>query len=105
MNNNNLKNKLELHYFFSENDKSHSMDAVIRNRCEHELLQIFGSISTELNILIKTDTEAHKEGGLNEFYNFTITAEGQIILNYASFIISLIVSVRLIHIAGNELMA
>ena len=31
-----INNKIELHYFFSQEDTSHSMDAVVRNRRESE---------------------------------------------------------------------
>jgi len=31
-----VASKLELHYYFS--DESHSMNAIARNKCEHELL-------------------------------------------------------------------
>ncbi|MHB8261509.1 MAG: hypothetical protein ACYDCN_13005 [Bacteroidia bacterium] len=77
MANNSVEDKLELHYSFIDEDRSHSMDAVIRNRCEHELLQIVSTVSKELNIHIKTETEVYDEGGLKEFYTFLGTAEGQ----------------------------
>ncbi|MFH2144215.1 MAG: hypothetical protein ABIJ97_17440 [Bacteroidota bacterium] len=73
-------NKLELHYFFNDFDKTHSMDAVVRNKCEHELLQIIGTISKELNIHIKVETEAYDQGGLKELYTFLCTVEGQTII-------------------------
>jgi hypothetical protein len=63
-----LNNKFELHYFFNDDDKSHSMDAVIRNKCEHELIQIATTIAKELNIQIKVETQAYKEGGLTEIW-------------------------------------
>ncbi len=56
--------KIELHYFFS--DESHSMNALIRNKCEHNLLGIFKEISTVLNARQKVETEAYTEGGLKE---------------------------------------
>ena len=67
-------NHLELHYFFDDEDKTHTMDAHTRNKCEYELLQIVGTVSKELNIQIKVETEAHDEGGLIDFYNFIGTA-------------------------------
>lgn len=82
-----LTNRLELHYYFSEEDKTHSMDAVVRNKCEHELLQIVSAISKELNVQIKTETEAYDEGGLKEFYTFIVTAEGQAIMAIANLAI------------------
>lgn len=84
MTNNTLTNKLELHYLFSIDDKTHTMDAVVRNKCEHELLQIVSTIAKELNVQIKVETEAYDEGGLIEFYTFLGTAEGQAIMALAN---------------------
>lgn len=47
MTNTSLANKLELHYWSSIEDKTHTMDAVVKNKCEHELLQIVSTISKE----------------------------------------------------------
>lgn len=83
-----LKNRLELHYHFVDSDSSHSMDAVIRNKCEHELLQIVNTISREINVQIKIETEAHEEGGLIEFYTFFGSAEGQAITAIANIAVT-----------------
>lgn len=85
-----LANRLELHYYFSDDDKSHSMDAVTRNKCEHELLQIVSTISKELNVQIKTETEAFDEGGLKEFYTFIGSAEGQSVMTIANFAVTIL---------------
>ena len=82
--------KLELHYFFNDDDKSHSMDAITRNKCEHELLQIISTISKELGISIKTETEAYEEGGLKEFYTFIGTSEGQAIMALANLTVTVL---------------
>lgn len=63
-------NGLELHYYFDESDDSHSMDAVVRNRCEHELLQIYSELQNELGSNVKIETEAFEVGGLTEFWTF-----------------------------------
>lgn len=75
-----LNNKLELHYYFGEDDNSHSMDAYTRNKCEHELLQIISEITKELEINSKVETEAFKEGGLSEIWTFLNTDNGQLTL-------------------------
>lgn len=62
--------KLEIHYYFDENDKSHTIDAYVRNRCEYELLQICNEIQNELDLDVKVETEAFEEGGLTEFWTF-----------------------------------
>lgn len=60
--------KFELHYFFY--DQSHSMDAIIRNKCEYELLALFREVSDCLDIKIELEAEALGEGGLKEVWNF-----------------------------------
>ena len=60
--------KFELHYFFY--DQSHSMDAIIRNKCEYELLALFREVSDCLDIKIELESEALGEGGLKEVWNF-----------------------------------
>ena len=60
--------KFELHYFFY--DQSHSMDAIVRNKCEYELLAIFREVADSLEIKIDLESEALSEGGLKEVWNF-----------------------------------
>lgn len=62
--------KLEIHYFFDNDDNSHTMDAYVRNRCEYELLQICNELKNELELDVKVETEAFEEGGLTEFWSF-----------------------------------
>jgi len=85
----NLKNKLELHYYFDDDD-NHSMDAVIRNKCENEILQILTSVSKELNINVKTETEAFQEGGLKELWVFAGSVDGQQLINVSNFLVAVL---------------
>ncbi|SKC24245.1 hypothetical protein, partial [Alkalitalea saponilacus] len=62
--------KIELHYCF--NDESHTMDAVIRNKCEHEFLEIVKHVSTLFNVELELESEAFTEGGLREWWSLTI---------------------------------
>lgn len=55
-------NKLELHYYF--NDNSHTMDAIIRNKCEAELLALINEVKNSLGFDFSLDAEALREGGL-----------------------------------------
>lgn len=68
-----LVRKLQLHYFFD--DKSHAMDAVVRNECEKELLALFYECSSILGIGLKVESEAFQEGGLKEVWNFVGTPQ------------------------------
>lgn len=56
--------KLELHYFLE--GQSHSMNALLRNECEKELLKIFHEVVTTLDFDILIESEAYAEGGLKE---------------------------------------
>ena len=61
------KQKLEIHYYF--NDKSHTMNATIRNKAEKDLLEAIkrvGLILDDENLTI--ETEAYQEGGLIEYF-------------------------------------
>ena len=55
-----------LHYYL-HND-SHSMDAVVRNKCEREVLAVFFEVARELNTPLSLETYAHAEGGLKELW-------------------------------------
>ena len=61
-------NTFELHYHFY--DESHTMNAIIRNECEKELLKIVKEVLLSLDIEIDIESEAFKEGGLKEIWRF-----------------------------------
>lgn len=56
--------KLEIHYAL--NDETHSMDAYIRNKCEHELLMLIKHIGEIYDIELDIESEAYQEGGVIE---------------------------------------
>jgi hypothetical protein len=70
--------KLEIHYFFS--DSSHSMNAIVRNECEREILQIFKEVANSLDFKIDLESEAYIEGGLREFWKVLGKNSSQITL-------------------------
>ncbi|MCK9199277.1 MAG: hypothetical protein M0P49_06715 [Bacilli bacterium] len=61
-------NSIELHYWF--NDDSHSMDAVVFNKCEYEFLGIIKEFATKLKIDIEIETEPLENGGLRSWLKF-----------------------------------
>lgn len=63
-----IAGKLELHYFLENN--SHSMDAIVRNKCEAEALALIKEIAVALDIHIVVESVAHQEGGLKEILQF-----------------------------------
>lgn len=59
---------LELHYYLK--DGKHSMDAIIKNRAEHEILKIIYEVATILEIDISIEIEAMEQGGIREIIKF-----------------------------------
>lgn len=58
-------NSIELHYWFS--DDSHTMNAVVFNKCECEFLGIIKELATKLKIGIEIETEPLANGGLRSW--------------------------------------
>jgi len=61
-------NVLQLHYYLEEN--SHSMDAMILNKAESEILKIINEISKILDVDVLIETQALEEGGIKAVYKF-----------------------------------
>lgn len=60
--------KLEIHYFLR--DHSHSLDALLRNKCEADFLAVAYEIISELDLPITLEAEALAEGGLKDLWKF-----------------------------------
>jgi hypothetical protein len=63
--------KLQFHFWFS--DKTHTMDALVHNKCERELLELTKAIAKECGVAIKIETEPSGKGGLKSW--LTIVAK------------------------------
>jgi len=63
--------KLQFHYWFS--DKTHTMDALVYNKCERELLEITKAVAKLCGVAIKMETEPSGKGGLKSW--LTVTAK------------------------------
>lgn len=59
-------NKLELRYFF--NDKSNYMDAVIKHRCEKEILALVRSLAEMLDVKMTVYCEPYQKDGFKELW-------------------------------------
>lgn len=59
---------IELHYYLAGG--AHSMDAVLRNRCEAELLAIFHEVAIALDVPCKIEAQALTEGGLRDIWKW-----------------------------------
>jgi hypothetical protein len=69
-------NTLELHYWFT--DETHTMNAVIQNKCEYEFLGILKEIAKTFDTEIIIETEAFGEGGmLRKFNIFSLKSDNQ----------------------------
>lgn len=60
--------KFEIHYYLQ--DSSHSLNALIKNKCEADFLALVMDIAQELDINTIIESEAIKEGGLKEIWTF-----------------------------------
>lgn len=61
-----LPSKFELHYYLADN--SHSMNALVRNKCEAEFLAVAIEVAKILGINLDLDCEALQEGGIREVW-------------------------------------
>lgn len=61
-------NTIELHYWF--NDESHTMNAIVLNKCEYEFLGIAKEIAQTLKVDLEIETEPLGEGGLRSWFKF-----------------------------------
>ena len=69
-------NTLELHYWFA--DKTHTMNAIVQNKCEYEFLGILKEIAKTFDAEIIIETEAFGEGGmLRKFNIFSLKSDNQ----------------------------
>ena len=66
-------NTIELHYWF-DND-SHTMDAVVQNRCEYEFLGVLKEIAAKFNADVIIETEPLAEGGLRRWFKIIAKEE------------------------------
>ncbi|MFD1817031.1 hypothetical protein SAMN04515674_11814 [Pseudarcicella hirudinis] len=61
-------NLLELHYYLDDN--SHSMNAIVKNKSEAELIKLFFEVSNLLDLDITLEFEALKEGGIKDIIKY-----------------------------------
>lgn len=71
-------NSLQFHYYFKDN--SHSIDAILRNECEKEILHIFNDISETLGLELNLETLPTEEGGFKDTWKFIGKNAAQITL-------------------------
>lgn len=81
-------NSLQFHYYFRDN--SHSIDSILRNECEKEIIYIFKEISETLGLQLELETLPTEEGGFKETWRFLGKNSAQIslIVSIAAIVIS-----------------
>ncbi len=84
-------NTLELHYWF--NDESHTMDAVIQNRCEYEFLGVLKQIALTFNAEIVIETEPLADGGLRRWFKIIAKEENKKAVITTAIIVALMAGV------------
>lgn len=90
-------NKLEIHYYFDDVNK-HSMDAMIKNKADLDVLLIVKELGELLNIEFEVQTQALDEGGLVEYLQFLSDTE---LVAYLITILTFIFSVY-VYCDGSE---
>ncbi|WP_321516008.1 hypothetical protein [Marinifilum fragile] len=59
-------NRLQLHYWFD--NTSHSMDAIIQNKCEYDFLGVLQEIAHQFDVKVIIETEPLEDGGLIRWF-------------------------------------
>lgn len=77
-----LPSKFELHYYLADN--SHSMNALVRNKCEAEFLAVAIEVAKILGIHLDLDCEALQEGGIREIWKAIGEDSAQIALVFSA---------------------
>ncbi len=80
-------NTLELHYWFG--DKTHTMDAVVQNRCEYEFLGVLKEIAATFNAEIIIETEPLADGGLKRWFKIISKEEDKKAIITTAIIVAL----------------
>ncbi|MCU0357519.1 MAG: hypothetical protein MUE95_08050 [Cyclobacteriaceae bacterium] len=62
---NHVVNKLQFHYWLS--DRTHTMDALVLNKCERELLEITRAVAKLCQVNLMLETEPSGKGGLKSW--------------------------------------
>jgi hypothetical protein len=73
-----LIEKFEIHYHLS--DKSHSMNAFVKNKCESEFLAVAVEVAEILGVKLVWESEALEEGGIREIWVAVGNSSAQIAL-------------------------
>ena len=86
-------NYIEMHYYL--NDESHSMNAFVFNKCEHELLGILNEIASKLDCYPLIEVEPIANGGLRSWLKLDssqLTVKNAILIAFIPLFFANIVS-------------
>lgn len=93
-------NRLELHYYL-END-SHSMNAIVKNKSEAQLIRLVFEVSNLLELEIDLEFEALKEGGIKEIIKYFKKKKNKQKLEKILIYFGAIISGVLINVASDN---
>ena len=85
-----LAQKFEINYYLA--DKSHSMNAAIKNKCEAEFLAVANEVAAIFGIQLEWESQALEEGGIREIW-IAMGANGtqiSLLISLLTFIFTLI---------------
>lgn len=68
-------NTIEIHYYFG--DDSHTMDAMVQNKCEYEILGVIKEVSKIFELDITIETEPLADGGLRKWLKIVSKEENK----------------------------
>ena len=86
-------NTIEIHYWF--NDKSHTMDAIVFNKCEYEFLGIAKEIAQKLKVNLEIETEPLGDGGIRSWFRFKAKDKDAIKVGIILYIITTLIGTPL----------
>ena len=91
-------NVIELHYWF--NDNSHTMNAIVFNKCEYEFLGIAKEIFHKLKVDAEIETEPLGKGGLCSWFRFKSKDKSALKVGVALYLITNVLGTPITAILG-----
>lgn len=84
-------NTIELHYWFG--DETHTMDAIVQNKCEYNFLGVLKEVAANFNAEIIIETEPLAAGGLKRWFKIILKEENKKATITLAIIVSLLTGV------------
>jgi len=92
-------NIIELHYWFG--DGTHTMDAIVQNKCEYDFLGILKEVAVILSTGIIIETEPLADGGLRRWFKIISKEENRKAVITTAVIASLVSSILITPVTAS----